>query len=144
MAETFTVEKRNGNPVIIGRILFDQWLSRWPDDTRFSVKWTVQGNKRSNRQNAYYWAVIVKSYQIGALEAWGEYKSSDDCHADLKANCLVTERLNEATGQIIRTIGSTTENATQEQEAYHDRCRALIHEFFGINVPLPGDTTELF
>lgn len=144
MHEVFTVEKRQGKPVIIGRALFDEWFRKHPDDTRFSVKWTIQGHRRSNKQNAYYWAVVVKSYQAGALEAWGEYKSAEACHDDLKANCLYTEVINEATGQIIRTIGSTCENGTAEQEAYHDRCRALIFDYFNIIVPLPGDDLQLF
>ena len=144
MAESFTIEKRNGAPVIIGRPLFNEWFRKFPDETRFTVSFTRQGRKRSNQQNAYYWGVIVKSYQHGCREAWGEYRSMEQAHHDLKANCLVHERVNEATGQIIRTIGSTTENDTFDQEAYHDRCRQLIQEYFGIAVPLPGEVLEMF
>jgi hypothetical protein len=144
MAEQFTIEKREGKPVIIGRPLFDQWFSKFSNGTRFSVRWTKQGNSRSNQQNAYYWAVIVKSYQMGAYEMWGEFRSLNMCHDDLKANCLTTEVYNEATGMVIKTVGSTTDNDTFEQEQYHERCRQLIYDYFGIHVPMPNEDIQLF
>jgi hypothetical protein len=145
MPQEFTIEKRGNVPVILGRPLFDEWFRKYPDQTRFSVVFTRQGHKRSNSQNAYYWAVIVKSFQYGALEEWGEYKDEDQCHETLKANCLFIERLNEKTGEVIRDIGSTRDNDTWDQETYHDKCRKLIYEFFGIDVPLPNEgQVEMF
>lgn len=140
MPQTFTIEKREGNiPVILGRPLFNEWLRKYPDGTRFSVAFTRQGNRRSNRQNGYYWAVIVESFRHGALQEWGEYIDKQDAHETLKANCLYTERVNETTGEVIRITGSTGSNDTWDQEEYHEKCRNLIHEFFGIEVPLPGE-----
>jgi hypothetical protein len=49
------------------------------------------------------------------------------------------ERINEDTGEVLRIIGSTSENDTGEQEVYHEKCRRLIMDYFGIEVPLPGE-----
>lgn len=146
MPHQFTIEKREGNqPAILGRSLFNEWFRKYADGTRFSVVFTRQGHRRSNSQNAYYWAVIVESFRHGALQEWGEYIDKQDAHETLKANCLYTEKINETTAEVIRIIGSTTENDTWDQEEYHDKCRNLIHEFFNIVVPLPGEgQVEMF
>lgn len=81
----------------------------------------------------------MESFRHGAFQEWGEYISAERAHETLKANCLYLERVNETTGEVIRIIGSTTENDKWDQEEYHDKCRNLIYEYFGIDVPLPNE-----
>lgn len=145
MPQEFTIEKRENKPVILGRPLFNEWFRKYPDGTRFSVVFTRKGNRRTHSQNAYYWAVIVESFRHGALQEWGEYIDKQEAHESLKSNCLYHEKINETTGEIIRIIRSTTENDTWDQDEYHTKCRNLIYEFFGIDVPLPGEgQVEMF
>lgn len=144
MPESFHIIKRQGKPVIQGRPMFEEWFRKYPEDTVFNAVFTRKGNSRSGNQNRYYWGVIVESFRHGAKEEWGEFLSKQDAHETLKANCLFQEKVNETTGEIIRIIGSTTENDTWDQEEYHDKCRNLIQEFFGITVPLPGEQMEIF
>lgn len=145
MPENFIIEKKGDKPIIIGRVMFDQWFSQFPDETRFTVEFRKLGKSRTNRQNSYYWAVIVKSFQIGALEQWGEYLSPDDCHFTLKAKFMAVDKVNEDTGEVISVIGSTSDNDTWDQEEYHDKCRKLIYDFFNIAVPLPNEgQVEIF
>lgn len=94
---------------------------------------------RSLAQNAYYHGVIVSSFIQAAEEEWGKKFSHDQAHEILKVNCLFEEKVNEQTGEIIRIPGSTTENDTFDQEAYHDRCRRLISDYFNFTVPLPNE-----
>jgi len=139
MPESFQIIKRQGKPVIQGKEMFDEWFRKYPEDTVFTAVFTRKGHTRSVKQNSYYWGVIVDSFRYGALEQWGEYLSKQDAHETLKANCLFQEKVNESTGEVIRIIGSTTDNDTYDQETYHDKCRKLIYEYFGIDVPLPNE-----
>lgn len=144
-AEPFTIEKRSNAPFILARPLFMEWFKKYPDGTRFEVRFKRIGNSRSQNQNRYYWGVIVESFRYGALQEWGEYKSKEEAHETLKANCLFEERVNEETGQVMRVVLSTTENDTGDQEIYHEKCRRLIEDYFGVVVPLPGEgQVEIF
>lgn len=100
-------------------------------------------NTRTRPQNKYYWAVIVAIFKNAIREEWGELWSADDVHLFLKENCNYTERYNESTGMVVRTVKSTTENSTVEQEDFHQRCRNLASEFFNVNIPLPNEETNI-
>lgn len=99
---------------------------------------TKQYSRNSKQQRGYYWEVIVRYYQRGVLEQWGEEKSLENCHEDLKANCNYTEHFDEKSNKVIRSINSSEGN-TVEREDYHERCRKLIYTFFNLVVPLPNE-----
>ena len=61
-------------------------------------------NKRSNKQNAYYWGIIVPIFQNCIREDWGEIMNIKEVHDFLKYNCNFREKVNEDTGEIIRVI----------------------------------------
>lgn len=100
-------------------------------------------NKRSNRQNRYYWGVIVPIFQNCMKEEWGEIWSVSDVHEFLKTNCNFEEIINEDTGEVLRKTKSTTENSTADQEKFHERCRNLCKDFFYTEIPLPNEDLEL-
>jgi hypothetical protein len=137
MPETFTIVKRNNNPVILARPIFMEYFKGFPEETQFKVEFRRIGANRSNQQNRYYWGVIVEAFRYGVQQQWGDYIGKQEAHETLKSNCLYTERINEDTGEVLRIIGSTSENDTGEQEVYHEKCRRLIMDYFGIEVPLP-------
>ena len=99
--------------------------------------------QRSENQNRYYWGVIVPIWQDLLLKEWGELRNKEYTHEFLKANCGYEERVNEATGEILRVPKSTTENTTVEQEEYHTACRLLAHDMFGVEIPLPNEQLKL-
>lgn len=100
-------------------------------------------NKRSNRQNKYYWAVIVPITQNCLKEEWGEIWSLAEVHEFLKANCNFEELVNEETGEVLRKTKSTTENDTKQQEDFHEKCRNLVSSFFNTEIPLPNEDIEI-
>lgn len=102
-----------------------------------------RSNKRSNKQNGYYWGVINPIFQNNIKEMWGELWSKDDVHEFLKNNCNYKEYVNEETGEIIRKTKSTTENSTAEQEMFHEKCRRLSEEFFNVEIPLPDQELKI-
>ena len=110
------------------------------------VKITIEKlyKQRSLRQNGYYWSVIILYFQQGANEKWGEYKDSKECHNELKKECNWKEVVNINTGQIHKSIQSTRNLTTVEFEEYEERCRRLIFDYFGLNVPLPNEPLQMF
>lgn len=127
----------------------ERWLSRFVTDlrafagSRVMIRAQRKRKLRSLAQNRYYWGVIVEAFRYGAEYTWGETISKDQAHETLKANCLFTEKVNESTGEVIRLVGTTTKNSTFNQEEYHDKCRAFIAEWFGMQVPLPNEQASL-
>lgn len=107
------------------------------------VTFKKRRNKRSNKQNKYYWSIIVVIFQNCILEEWGEVKTKQEVHEFLKYNCNYEEKVNEDTGEVLRVVISTTENTTSEQEVYHTRCRNLCKEFFNTDIPLPNEEVTL-
>lgn len=112
---------------------------------------------RSNEQNAYYWAVIVKiiSEEIGY--------TPDETHEALKWMFLkkevnreplsvkvqkILDRLSEKIGISIswhrkgeppNTIRSTTSLSTKEMEDYNESCRRWAASELNIMIPAPNE-----
>lgn len=102
--------------------------------------------QRSNKQNRYYWAVIIEHWRKIIREEWGEIWKPDEVHEFLKSNLNYVEYVDEETGEIMcnPTTGrpiykpqSTTQNVTVEQEDYHEACRQLAWHMFQYEIPLP-------
>lgn len=101
---------------------------------------------RSNKQNKYYWGVIVEHWKNIIREEWGEIWTPEETHEFLKTNLNYEEYVNENTGEIllneltgipIRKPKSTSENNTMTAEEYHEKCRQLAWNMFQYQIPLP-------
>jgi hypothetical protein len=102
--------------------------------------------KRSNKQNRYYWGVIIEHWKNILREQWGEVLTAKEVHSFLKTNLNFEEYVDPDTGEIltnpmtkgaIRKPKSTTENTTITQEDYHKSCRDLAWEMFEYPIPKP-------
>ena len=103
------------------------------------IEITIQKKRklRSNPQNKYYFGVIVPIFQNCIKVEWGEILSIEEVHNFLKTNCNYEEKVSDD-GLIVRTIKSTTENTTVDQENFHSLCRTLANDFFNTEIPLPN------
>lgn len=99
--------------------------------------------KRSNRQNRYYFGVIVLILKQCLEWEWGERIDIETAHDVLKTNCNYKEIVNENTGEIIRVPQSTAVLNTGESEDYYENCRQFIRRLFNTEVPLPNEEIEL-
>jgi hypothetical protein len=97
---------------------------------------------RSEKENRYYWGVIVEHWKNLIREEWGEIWSKEDVHHFLKTNLNYEELVDDATGLILRKPKSTTENSTLEQENFHKACRNLAWNMFECHIPLPNEKLE--
>lgn len=94
---------------------------------------------RSLKSNDYYWAAIVKGLEL-CMQAQGETWSKDKCHKHLKRKCGLKEEsqiVNIATGdiEIVTFDKSTSAYVSEEMNAYIERCRIFLHDFFCYDVP---------
>ena len=103
------------------------------------ITFQINRKRRSNYQNAYYWGVIIPIWQNILITEWGEPYSIQETHEFLKYNCNYTEKVNEATGEVLRASKSTKDNSTTDQEMFHLKCRQLAQEMFNVLVPEPGE-----
>jgi hypothetical protein len=108
---------------------------------KFKFSKPRKGN-RSNRQNRYYWGVIVAYWKDLLYSEWGEHYSIEETHEFLKVNFNFDEKVNEDTGEILRKLKSTTNNDTSEMEVYSEICRRKAYEFFNTQIPLPNEDED--
>jgi hypothetical protein len=110
------------------------------------IEITVQRKRRRRglAQNNYYWGVIVPVVTAALIDA-GYKVGKESTHEFLKATFNRREIVNETTGEILSTIGSTTDMTTVEMMEYFAEITAWAAEFLGVEIPQPGEqiTIEL-
>jgi hypothetical protein len=99
--------------------------------------------KRSNNQNAYYWAILLPITQNAIRDMWGEVWSIEKVHEFYKLHFNYIEKVNQQTGEVVKIPKSTTENTTTQQEEYHAQIREFLFEWFNVTAPLPNEHLNL-
>lgn len=107
------------------------------------IKISLKRKTRSNKQNRYYWAVVVPVWQNLIRTEWGEFYTKNNVHEFLKYNCNFEEIVNESTGEIIKKSKSTTENSTFDMEVFQEKARQLANEMFSVVIPLPNEQIKI-
>jgi hypothetical protein len=89
--------------------------------------------KRSNRQNRYYWGVIIDilSKETGFFP--------DEMHELLKRKFLPVEKTIKQTGETVIVGSTTTELDTFEGEQYFEQIRIWALTELDILIPMPGE-----
>jgi hypothetical protein len=87
--------------------------------------------KTSPRQRRYYWAVIV------AMIAEAAGYTPEEAHDALRRQFLTIHG-----DTALPTVRSTEDLTTTEREQYHEDCRRLGAETYGIYIPDPNEAAE--
>lgn len=98
--------------------------------------------KRSLEQNAYYHGVVVPVVMAGLQDA-GYKVSREATHEFLKSTFNKKELVNEQTGEILQTVGSTSQMSTSEMMDYFAEISQWAAEFLGVQIPEPNEQIEL-
>ncbi len=108
----------------------------------FPVVLTVKRQRptRSNLQNAYYWAVVVKLIHMAINES-GIRISSQQTHEMLRVKFLAIDTPINEYGEFIQIYRSTTELSTVEFMQYIEHCVQFAAEY--LNVVIPEPNTQL-
>lgn len=99
---------------------------------------------RSLPQNRTYWGIYIPQFQEMIKEHWGEILSIEETHEILKFHCNYNERVNEDTGEIIRTPKSTTELTTVGFMEFQQKLAQLAIEFFNTVLQEPNEQLSIF
>ena len=98
--------------------------------------------KRSLMQNAYYWGVVVPIVQQGLIDA-GYKVGKEQTHDFLKTTFHKCELVNENTGEVLPTVGSTSGMSTVVMMEYFADIGRWAAEFLNVEIPEPGEQMEI-
>jgi hypothetical protein len=122
--------------------MIKDFCNAW-DNCLIHITFHKKSNSKSNKQLGYYFSVIVAIMQNCIKEEWQEIWTKQETHEFLLSNFNYEELVNEETGQILRKVRRSSANNTKEQEAYHQKCRQFILEYFNVVVPLPEKQVKI-
>jgi len=130
-----------GKLTIYKRNEFIATLIRWKD---CEIELTIQSKTkgRSTPQNAYYWGCVLPIVSEALKEHHGLFLNSEEVHDFLKTKFNSIEIVNQD-GVIERVPKTTTVLSTADFEEYLENVRRWANDFFGVNIPLPNEQTEL-
>ena len=105
---------------------------------------TVKRKRRSRSllQNSYYHGVCVPLVKQGLYDI-GYRMGIEQVHDLLKSKFLVDEHVNENTGEILKSVGSTKKLTTSEMMDYIAQIQQFAGEFLGVVIPDPGQQVEI-
>jgi len=100
-----------------------------------------QIKKRSLSQNAYYWYIAIPVAQKGLIDV-GYKISTEETHEYLRNKFLLKELVNEETGEILKSIKSTTELSTSQFMDYIAEIQQFCSEYLNIYLPSPNEQVK--
>jgi hypothetical protein len=104
-----------------------------------AVRWR---QRRTDRQNRYYWPAFVTPFLAYLNEENGESHTKLSAHEILKGRFLRSTFIHKETGEAFDFTRSTTDLSTGEFNNYLDQCAAFLAEYCGIIVPEPSEYHE--
>ena len=102
-------------------------------------------NNRSNDQNKYYWSGVIPLVKEGLKEiGYREITTKEQTHDLMKTMFLKKNIVNEITGEVLESIGSTTDLSTIEFSEYIDRIAQFSAEYLSIEILPPNTQVPMF
>lgn len=104
----------------------------------YEIWFEPRSNRRSTKQNAWYFSQIVPAFARYLAQQDYEHCSEAFCHALLKQKFLSVDFIDRETGEIIATpAGSSAKLDTEQFGLFCDKCRHWLQGQFGIVVKDP-------
>lgn len=128
---------RNGKLELKQKSVFVSDVAKLKDGD-YVITIEKQKKKRSIEQNRYYWGVVVPLVKQGLLDV-GYRMTTELTHEYLKEHFNVLELINERTGEILKTIGSTTEMSTSQIMDYFTKITEWAAEYLNVQIPQPNE-----
>lgn len=105
--------------------IFLAYMKQFREDTRLEITVKKYVPKRSNRQNDYYWGVVIEQIRIETDQP------AQSVHDGLKQMFLKVHHAK------LPTVRSTTTLTTAEMKTYIDQCVLWAAEWLNIVIPEP-------
>lgn len=139
MKQSLFIQIRDGQ--VVNRSAVRKTFEALPDG-RYLLD-ISQKKKRSNDQNAYYWAIMTDYIQPALYDlGWREIKNKEAAHDFCRDMFLKVKVVNEVTGDERMKTKSTTELSTTEFNEYLEEISQWSAEFLGITVPAPNEQLQ--
>lgn len=115
------------------------------NDKDVVITFSKPKKSRSNRQNAFYWGVVLPLVQNGLLEATGELRSCDNIHYKILLPLFapLNEIVNKDTGETFNERLTSSEMTTTQFCEYIMEVQKWGSEFLGIDIPSPNEENLL-
>jgi hypothetical protein len=141
--ETFGTCK-DGVLHIIRREAF--WLSfkvKFKDGEQLKIIIEKLYSKRSNPQNNYYWGV-VNPVLLFEVNEQGNEMTRDSLHEELLKKFAPKREIKNKSGEFIEIPMRTHEMNKSQMGDFTSDVMRWGAEFWGVNIPEPGEQTEIF
>lgn len=130
--------------VLNGNLIYDRIADFYQQLANFEgheVEIEIKKKKktRSNNQNRYYFGVVIESVRKGLFDIGYSFFSNEQVHEFLKLTFLKKNIVNEETGEVITTLGSTAEMSTEEFMNYITEIKVWAAEYLSITIPEPNE-----
>lgn len=113
-------------------------------DGRYTLE-IKSNNHRTSPQNKYYWSGVIPLIKEGLIDiGYREISNNEQAHDLMKFMFLKKQIVNEKTGEVIETIGSTAKLNTIEFNDYIDRIAQFAAEFLSIEIMPPNTQVPIF
>jgi hypothetical protein len=127
---------------IINRKVFDHHIEQL-NGKDITITIELKKKKRSNKQNAYYYAVVVPIIKQCLLDAgFNGYRNTEQVCDLLKYRFLKTNETNE-NGEFIERIKSTSELTTSQFMDLIAEIQQWASEYFNVQIPDPNENLKL-
>jgi hypothetical protein len=129
-----------------GKITNPKVAAKAWDELKDGSYWVkiVTKKQRTLNQNAYYWTSVLDIVLTGLQDiGYREVKTKDEVHEICKSLFLKTKIVNQETGEVIETVGSTTELTTTEFNEYIDRIAQWAAEYLACEILPPNTQTQI-
>jgi len=133
--------KESGELYIFNRKQFNEDIKIF---TGKNIVLTIEKKKRKRSLafNNYYWGVIVPIVKQGLIDL-GYRINLNDTHEFLKYKFIDKELVNDKTGEIMKTIGSTAELTNSEFMDYKEQIQQFAAEYLNVHIPDPGEVLKI-
>jgi hypothetical protein len=109
------------------------------------VRLTVERkSKRSNPQNDYFHGCVIPIVRAHLLDlGWKEAKSTEWVKDYIKFHCLIKEFTNEDTGEVMKSLGKTSDLTTSEFKEFIEDVQQWAATELDLVIPDPGEILSL-
>ena len=102
------------------------------------IKVTLHEKQRSNKQNRYYWGVVIPLVVKGINEFGNDF-NNEEIHEYLKRELGGLKAMFLPDDTVVHIPISTTELSTSDFEDYTMRIRSWAQETLNLIIPLPNE-----
>jgi hypothetical protein len=126
ISPVFTGKVEHGKLILKNPDMFDAHVRSLEGDVNLTIK--RHRKDRSNRQNKYYWGVVIQILS----DAWG-WEDPEELHEAIKIKFLLIE------DRPLKSVKSTASLSTVEFEDLMTRIRVWAQSEHNIRIPAPNE-----